>query len=78
MTTKIAMTELESNLNRILEHIRDSRCSFSGAFVERREEIERHAQKAKEAFDWLDNFAQIGEPYKPSDDSLEYHTSFAE
>ena len=52
-------SNLESQLNFILEHIRDSKCPFAGDFVERREEIEKHAREAKKSFDWLDNCAVI-------------------
>lgn len=50
---------LETQLNLILEHVRDSKSPFSEDFVERREEIEKHARSAKNSFDWLDNFATI-------------------
>ena len=59
MNAQVHLSNLESQLNFILEHIRNSKCPFSGDFVERREEIEKHARSAKESFDWLDNFAII-------------------
>lgn len=58
-TSAAHLSNLESQLNLILEHIRDSKCPFSGNFLERREEIEKHAREAKKSFDWLDNFATI-------------------
>lgn len=58
-TAQSHLSNLETQLNYILEHIRDSKSPFSGDFVERREEIERHARAAKKSFDWLDNCAII-------------------
>lgn len=63
-TSAAHFSNLESQLNFILEHIRDSKCPFSGDFVERREEIEKHARSAKNSFDWLDNFAAIKDAWK--------------
>lgn len=59
MNAQAHLSHLESQLNFILEHIRDSKCPCSGDFVERREEIEKHARAAKKSFDWLDNCAVI-------------------
>jgi len=58
-TSQAHLSNLETQLNSILQHIEHSKCPFSGDFVERREEIEKHAREAKKSFDWLDNFATI-------------------
>lgn len=38
-TSQSHLSNLETQINFILEHIRDSKCPFSGNFVERREKI---------------------------------------
>ena len=48
---------LESELNRILEHLKEGRECEN--LLERTGEIERHARRAKASYDWIDNFCAL-------------------
>ena len=52
-----AWMQIESQLNYILEHLRDAK--EVGNLEDRAEEIKRHAMRAKDMFDWLDNFCAV-------------------
>ena len=51
------MCAIEENLNKALEHIRDGK--ESDTVGERISEIKLHILRAKNAFDWIDNFTTI-------------------
>lgn len=52
-----AWQALETNLNFILQHLKDAR--EVGNIHERTDEIHRHTLKAKEMYDWIDNFCSV-------------------
>ena len=52
-----AWMHLETNLNRILAHLKDA--EEVGNIHERADVIKRHCRQAKDAYDWLDSFCEV-------------------